>query len=294
MRSTAEAAGTDDTPKRGAILYKRDMASPRPKHEPPRGVLKAPDAPGRHRRYFPSDDLSPFVEHYWCADWDLSAEGPRTVQTLPHPCAYIVFERGRVAALSGVHRGRFVRELRDRGAVFSIKFKPGGFRPFWRAPLSALVDRTLPLRDAFSDARADAFARTTSEELLAMDDATRIASAEAFLRALDPKPDDDLALVSRIVRRILDERGLVGVDDVAAGSGVGLRRLQRLFRNYVGITPKWMIQRYRMHETLMRLDAAANADWAAFALDLGYCDQAHFIRDFKALVGTTPERYRRA
>ncbi len=126
-----------------------------------------------------------------------------------------------------------------------------------------------------------------------MDDAARVGMAEDFLRSLHPREDDNLALVNRVTQRILDEGGVVHVDELAAWSGIGLRRLQRLFRNDVGITPKWMIQRYRMHEALIRLDANAQSDWAAFALDLGYCDQAHFIRDFKALVGTTPERYRR-
>ena len=70
--------------------------------------------------------------------------------------------------------------------------------------------------------------------------------------------------------------------------GVSVRTVQRLFSEYVGVGPKWVLQRYRLHEALAQLHAGADTDWARFALGLGYYDQAHFVRDFRALVGRTP------
>ena len=64
--------------------------------------------------------------------------------------------------------------------------------------------------------------------------------------------------------------------------------MQRLFQQYVGIGPKWVISRYRLHEAVEQLAADRSVDWTRLALDLGYFDQAHFIRDFKRLVGRTP------
>ena len=69
------------------------------------------------------------------------------------------------------------------------------------------------------------------------------------------------------------------------------RTLQRLFRRYVGVGPKWVLQRYRLHEAAERIADGYDGDWAALALDLGYFDQAHFIKDFKALVGCSPAEY---
>ena len=34
-------------------------------------------------------------------------------------------------------------------------------------------------------------------------------------------------------------------------------------------------------------------DWAELALSLGYCDQPHFVKDFKSLIGRTPDEYAR-
>ena len=70
--------------------------------------------------------------------------------------------------------------------------------------------------------------------------------------------------------------------------------LQRLFGRYVGVSPKWVIQRYRLHEAAEQLATGESVSQTELALNLGYSDQAHFIRDFKAIVGVSPAAYARA
>ena len=70
------------------------------------------------------------------------------------------------------------------------------------------------------------------------------------------------------------------------------RRLQRLFARYLGVGPKWVLARYRMHDVVAALDAGHAGSLAELAVAHGWYDQAHFTRDFTALVGTTPARYR--
>jgi AraC-like DNA-binding protein len=72
-----------------------------------------------------------------------------------------------------------------------------------------------------------------------------------------------------------------------------VRQLQRLFKEYVGVSPKWVIQRYRLLDAAERVAAGTIVNWADLALELGYADQAHFIRDFKGLVGRSPAEYAR-
>ena len=76
----------------------------------------------------------------------------------------------------------------------------------------------------------------------------------------------------------------------AARAGIGKRSLQRLFNEYVGASPKWVIRRCRLHEALERLHAGV-VDVAGLAAELGYFDQAHLIQDFKTIVGVTPGQY---
>ncbi|MBV8201425.1 MAG: AraC family transcriptional regulator, partial [Acidobacteria bacterium] len=74
---------------------------------------------------------------------------------------------------------------------------------------------------------------------------------------------------------------------------IGRRTLERLFRDYVGLTPKWVIRQYRMQIAADEAAKGRLVDWPRLANDLGYADQAHFIRDFRAILGTTPSDFAR-
>jgi hypothetical protein len=58
-----------------------------------------------------------------------------------------------------------------------------------------------------------------------------------------------------------------------------------------GLSPSWVIRRYRLHEAAAHATAGGDVDWARLAISLGYYDQAHLVRDFTATVGTAPARY---
>ena len=259
---------------------------------PARGLLQTAPVPGQHRRLLPAPELAAFVEHFWWVTWELGDTATRTVETLPHPSVHIVFERGKAGELVGIHRGRFTRVLAGSGEVFGIKFRPGGFYPFWRAPIAELVDRRVRVADAFGSDGA-AFAQAVEHE---SDAEHRMQLAEQFLRSrrsADANIVDtrNIALIDRIVTRVVADRSIKKAEQLAESFGTNLRALQRLFRRYVGISPKWLIQRYRLHEALEQLRQSETPSWPRLALDLGYCDQAHFIRDFRTLVGSTPLQY---
>jgi AraC-like DNA-binding protein len=97
--------------------------------------------------------------------------------------------------------------------------------------------------------------------------------------------------VGRYVRTVADDPGITRVEGLAERLALSVRRLQRLFERYVGVGPKRVIRRYRLHEAAQRVAQGADQNWAELASDLGYSDQAHFTRDFSALVGTSPARY---
>ncbi len=261
----------------------------------PRGVVHGEslrkDSPaGRH---LPEPPLDAYVEHIWSVAWDLQGREPMTVETLPHPTVHLVIEDGpeERSGLSGPSTARFVRQLEGRGRVLGIKFHPGCFRPFWRGPVSAFANQVIPLREAFGEE-----GEALKQEVLACGDhlEAAIACAEAFLLRRLPPPDPQAQLARGIVSRILEDRTLMRAEAVAETAGLTLRALQRLFSEYVGVSPKWVIQRYRLHEAMARLEAGEDLDLPGLALELGYFDQAHFIRDFKALLGRTPTAYAKA
>jgi AraC-like DNA-binding protein len=210
------------------------------------------------------------------------------VETLPHPSVHLIFEDGLGGQVSGITKGKFTRLLSGLGGVFAAKFRPGGFYPFVRTPVAGFADTTLsPGRVWGRD--GDALERDVSSQ--AGDDG-RMAVIEAFLRARRPEPDEHAALSGKVVETIASDRELRTMDDVARRFGLNPRTLQRLFARYIGVNPKWVIQRYRLHEAAEQL-AAGTGSQSALALELGYADQAHFINDFKAIVGVSPAAYAR-
>jgi AraC-like DNA-binding protein len=253
-----------------------------------RGIL-GPDAIGRVfslRRTPPTADLAHFVERHWVVRWDLRGRPPHRQEVVTHPCVNLVFEP-HGAAVHGVHRRRDARILAGRGWAVGVKFRPGGFSGFLGRPVHEITDRSVSLPDVFG-----ASARDLERDAAAVADPhAKIALAEAFLRERMPEPDPEVDLVQAVVADMLDVAPGATVEEVARRHAVSTRTLQRLFRRHVGVGPKWVLRRYRLHEAAEQLAAGERSDWTALALDLGYFDHAHFIRDFRAVVGRSPAEY---
>jgi AraC-like DNA-binding protein len=247
---------------------------------------------GRRRfdvaRARPSAALADLVEHYWTVSWDLRGREPHTQHTLPHPSVHLVAERDR-SGVMGVLTGRFTRRLEGEGRAFGIRFRPAGFHPFLGAPAATLTDRRVAVAEVFGP-DGD---RLVAELLAAEGEAGLVAAAEAFLLARPAAPDANVPLVNRVVDQIVADRDVTRVADVTDRTGIGTRRLQRLFATYVGVPPKWVIRRARLHEAVERLDRGDDVDLAFLARELGYFDQAHFARDFRSAVGRPPTAYAR-
>jgi AraC-like DNA-binding protein len=277
------------------------------KLERPRGIVRGPgravQGPVALTRFEPPADLAPFVEHLWIVRWELGTARTQTV-TLGHPSIHWTVE-GQESEIVGVVRGRFVRSLEGAGRVVAVKFRPGGFCAFYEEPLATLTDRRLPATRVFGP-RARRVARTIRD---APDDEAAEQLCEV-LRTHGPRVDPAAKQAERLVEGIAADSTLTSVEGVCARFGVQPLALQRLFRAKIGATPKWVIQRYRMHEAVERIassvarsprasaaktkrPAPAQLSLASLAAELGFTDQAHFCRVFKRFIGESPGAYMR-
>jgi AraC-like DNA-binding protein len=238
------------------------------------------------RRHAPSADLAGLVDWHWIVRWSLSE--PFEQEVLPHPCVNLSIE-AKGSGVHGIGTRREVARLEGEGRVVATKFKAGGFHPFTRVTMRSLVDRIVPLGDAFGSA-GEAFARSVLDQ---PDDALAVAAIEALLRANRLPEEPALAEVMTLAARAQAERDLHRAEDLAQIAGVSVRTLHRSFERYVGVGPKWIIQRARVQEAAERVASGAPVAWAALAAELGYHDQSHFIHDFKAQIGFTPAVYAR-
>ncbi|MFD4943940.1 DUF6597 domain-containing transcriptional factor [Streptomyces sp. NPDC058239] len=267
------------------------MAGPR---RDTRGIVDAPElfAQVRFRRREPAPVLQPYLEHYWLIDWDLPK--PYASHLVPHPSVNLVFQRyGTVedhgagfAEVSGIGLELFTQKLEGRGRVCGVQFRPGGFRPFAPGrPVSEWTGRRLPADEVFAPPASP------SAVLDPVDEDARVAALDAYLLALGPEPDPQAERAMALVDLVRTDRTVRRVDELARIEGLSPRSLQRLFAAYVGVGPKWVILRYRIHEALERAESDPEVDWAALAAELGYSDQAHLIRDFTATVGVPPTAF---
>ncbi|TLQ44407.1 helix-turn-helix domain-containing protein [Streptomyces marianii] len=316
MASRSEPGGAGGAPTAGGPGPRRDT----------RGIVDAPElfARVRFRRREPAPPLRPYLEHYWLVDWDLPE--PYITHVVPHPSVNTVFQRygdeEPWAEVAGIGLGLFTQKLRGRGRVCGVQFRPGGFRPFAPGrPVSAWTGHRVPAADVFTAAGGSAGAAPSMDAaavVLPEEEDARVAALDAFLLALRPEADPQADHAMALVERVRTDRTIRRVAQLAAADGVTARTLQRLFAAYVGVGPKWVILRYRIHEALERAEAdgpaadpgrtvvpdggtgadaagarsrGAEPDWSALAAELGYSDQAHLVRDFTATVGVPPTAY---
>jgi AraC-like DNA-binding protein len=79
--------------------------------------------------------------------------------------------------------------------------------------------------------------------------------------------------------------------EVARLVGLSQRRFITLFKEEVGITPKLFSRVRRFQRALVLIRRSAAPNWPALALECGYFDQSHLIRDFLAFSGFSPNEY---
>ncbi|MFG2099656.1 DUF6597 domain-containing transcriptional factor [Micromonospora echinaurantiaca] len=249
----------------------------------------------RFRRHLPAVALRPWVEHYWLIDWELTE--PFVQHVVPHPAVNVVFQRDGAgperAEVAGVGLELFSITLRGTGRVSGVQFRPGGFHPFWRRPVAELTGRRWPFADLADRWPPAAAGGPAGSGRCTGTDAERCRALDDLLTGWAPEPDPVTEEVISLVEEIRTDRSLVRVDDFAARHDVSTRRLQRLFLDHVGVSPKWVIRRYRLQEAIEQA-AGGPLDWATLAADLGYSDQAHLVREFSAVTGVSPAAYARS
>ncbi|WP_437932493.1 helix-turn-helix domain-containing protein [Sorangium sp. So ce291] len=208
-----------------------------------------------------------------------------------HPAS---FERFPGIMISGAHAGYFVIDTAPRASVMGVHFRPGGAFPFLGVPAGDLEGRHAAL-DALWGASA---ARLRERLVEARGALQRFSLLEDFLQAKATLPLRRHDAVT-LALRAFEDPTLESVAEVNSRTGLSPKRLIALFHDEVGLGPKafWRVRRFQAAlrrvergrgERDSRLRPVRGAEVAA---ELGYSDQAHFNREFRAFTGLGPRAY---
>ncbi|MEJ5946791.1 AraC family transcriptional regulator [Pseudokineococcus basanitobsidens] len=264
-----------------------------------RAHLRRPDDTSHTlARYAPPPGLEHLVRRFWFPVWHVPPGEVSVQEVLQHPVCLLVVTP-TYARFYGVTSGLSRTVLEGDGWAAGVMLTPAAGHLVAAEPLSTFADRSVPLAQVLPGAGPALV--TAVRSAMAEDPAapsSHAAAMAAYASVLgDVGPvDAEGALVDHVLALVESRRDLTRVDELCAAAGLSERALQRLTRRRVGLGPKWLIQRRRLHEAaeLVRAGATPHAEVAAL---LGYADQAHVVRDFSHVTGTTPgalaARYRR-
>ncbi|MEI2765925.1 MAG: helix-turn-helix domain-containing protein [Dermatophilaceae bacterium] len=243
-------------------------------------------------RYEPPADLRDRIRHVWVPVWDIPDGEVWEQHVLAYPCCQLVVGHD-YARLYGVVRGLSTVSLQGRGWVVGTMLTPAAGWLVTREPVSRLVDTWVDLQrlgapwaDLAPAVRAVMGPDPTSPS------AHRLAAdlvARTIRRELQLDPEG--ALLNALVDAVESDPQLLRVDQLARRFALSERSLQRLVSRRLGLTPRWLVQRRRLQEAAERL-RAGQTDLAGLAAYLGYADQAHLSRDFRAVTGLAPSQFR--
>lgn len=244
-------------------------------------------------RFAPTPRFADLVRRYWLPVWSL----PETVVTrqrvLQYPVCLVVVSDS-YANLVGPTTGLAVRELTGSGWACGTMLQPAAGTLLLGGRVRDLTDRAVPL-DAV--AGIDGAALIGHVRAALADDPTASAAQQAAVAAVELAlggllpVDEEGLLVNAVVEYVEGNSDVQRASQVAAKFNLSERSLQRLTARRIGLSPKWLIQRRRLHEAAEALRAPEPPDLARVAVDLGYADQAHFSRDFRTVTGLTPAGY---
>jgi AraC-like DNA-binding protein len=256
-----------------------------------------------HRSHVPAAPLRDFVEDFWLyEDYQPARRRDRIVPSgtmelvinlredelrLYHPSEPDRCTAFPGALVSGAFGAPFAIDTLHETAMIGVHFRPGGAFPFLGLPAGDLADAHVSLEALWGRRAGELRERLCG----AVTPAARFRLLEeALLHQLRDAQQRHPA-VAAALQAFCAAPVQPSVRDLARDAGLSRRRFIELFNREVGLTPKLFSRIRRFQHALLLARRKPAPEWAQLALDAGYCDQSHLIRDFIAFAGISPAQF---
>ena len=236
-----------------------------------------------YTEYPPDARLAEFIYCYWCLHTAQKLAEGFEYNVVADGCIDIFFEmeNPQQSFVMGFSDSVTPFQLGESFNYFGIRFLPAAFTRLFRTDASQLRNMAEELHLVVPAIAAYIAGEATDNRepayIGAMLDRWLLKLATKSPLAVDPR-------FYNALEAIMQGRGAVAIE-TGLDTGISPRQLRRMFEFHIGTGAKSFSRVIRFQNALALGPEALNEKaW----LDLGYYDQAHFIKEFREFYGITP------
>jgi len=253
-------------------------------------------------KYSPHPELKNYIQCYWtlkCFDTDSLKKfylvsldaGLDIVFNLSNPVGCGVDYSTPVMIDKDFIIGSLARSLHIEPSggisLFGVRFTPEGLYPYFSMPPADISDFCVEIEEIWELnglglAKLIHNTNPVPESL--------IQTFEDFFLNRMKKFRKHSLNVEKAVAMIRSHKGRISVEALANSLKISIRHLERKFIKRIGIPPKQLCRIFRIKNVLID-SKISRYDSASLAIESGYFDQSHFIREFKYFTGYSPMTY---
>lgn len=249
------------------------------------------------RQMLPSIHLRPYVQCYWQIQSKFSLN-PST--ELMHPDGgmgiilnfgdHLIYEGQEIHAygfMDGIHTRTRQMTMAGHIDAIGIRFNPGGASRFFSIPLAEINNSNLSLNDLAKNQ----FIERCQQEKAVNPEGNILKFIDKLLLEMRIEPQRPDLLIQTLTNRIKTSKGKVSIAETIYDIGKSYRQIERLFKSYIGMTPKHYARIMRVENARYQLKNKTCQSCTEIGELAGFYDQAHFIREFKSIIGLPPTAY---
>ena len=242
----------------------------------------------RHSQTICYNDISPSIpvrDYVYCY-WQLTALEPLPekymYRVVSDGCIDMLIEvPGKNSFISGFSKKYSSFDLGSSFRYLGIRFYPFMFPLLFHVSAKKVVDQFLALENLLPELEMEMKHMSLDDDL----DKVGQQFDSILLPYVKDLPKHD-ARLSKTIDQILLSGGNVQIKDLDID--MSERQLRRMFQFYFGESPKVFAKVFRFQRLLNAYLSEESTLHEKVFYDLGYYDQAHFIKDFKRFYGVTP------
>lgn len=249
----------------------------------------------------PSGFLCQYIKHYWILEAE-DSDGEVCERVIPtgnielmfhYKKTFVIKTAGQTSKqprslVSGISSNFSDVTTCGESGVIAVTFYPHGASHFLSFPLSEIENASIDLSDVFNSK-----VKEVEEQVCTVNSLVeRIGIIERFLlKCFKPVNNNDLLLIKKGVALINQSKGQINASELSVKLLYTNKSLERKFSALLGKTPKQFIRIVRFQGVIQSFSNQRNKYLTQLAYENGYFDQAHFVKDFKALSGYTPKEF---